>query len=422
MKTDFIDQSEQKPIPVTVLSGFLGAGKTTTLNHILHNRENKRVALIVNDMSEVNIDAELVRNGGAKLNRSEEKLVEMSNGCICCTLREDLLNEVKALANEGRFDLILIESTGISEPEPVAETFNFRDEAGVSLNEIAQLDTLVTVVDAKNFLQDYSSAQNLHQRGQTRDESDDRSVVDLLVDQIEFANIILINKADLVSEDELNQVYAIVRSLNPNAELVSCQFGKVPIEKLINTRSFDMETTRISAGWAEALMEDRPSEADEYGISSFVYRSRRPFHPQRFMDALQNEWSGVLRSKGFFWLATRLDWAGNFSQAGSVCRTEAAGLWWAAAEQSSWPQDPEMLDDLQSIWDPQWGDRRQEIVIIGQDMDQQSITEMLDRCLLSDEEMQMGSEAWLNFPDPFMEWRMHDSSDQSADSVEVSTH
>ncbi|MEN4690693.1 zinc metallochaperone GTPase ZigA [Pantoea agglomerans] len=396
--------SDDPRLPVAVLSGFLGAGKTTLLNHILNNREGRRIAVIVNDMSEINIDAALVRDGGAQLSRTDEKLVEMSNGCICCTLREDLLLEVKRLAQAGRFDHLVIESTGISEPLPVAETFTFEDEAGESLSAYARLDSMITVVDGFNFLRDYRSADDLQSRGESLGAQDERSVVDLLVDQIEFCDLLVLNKTDLLSPAQLHQLKGMLQALNPHALIVNSEFGQVPLDCLLNTGRFDFDREAQAPGWLQTLRGEHQPESEEYGIRNFVYRARRPFHPQRFWHAVNHQLDGVIRSKGYFWLASRPEYAAMWSQAGAVARQGYAGRWWVSVPRTEWPQDADSLNFIAEQWQEGTGDARQELVFIGIEMDEKSVRAALDHALLTPQEMAAGPEQWITLADPVPAW------------------
>ncbi len=392
-------------LPVTVLSGFLGAGKTTVLSHVLNNRQGKKVAVIVNDMSEINIDSAIVQQE-VSLNRSEEKLVEMSNGCICCTLREDLLKEVTKLANDGRFDYLLIESTGISEPLPVAETFTFEDEDGISLSDVAKLDTMITVVDAVNFIKDYDEAKFLQDTGESLGEEDERSVADLLIDQVEFADVILISKTDLVSEQDTERLTAVLRTLNTDAKIMPIANGQVDLDDVLNTGLFDFARAQQAPGWLKEMRGEHVPETEEYGIASFSYHARRPFHPAKFHHFLHNtdQYGKLLRSKGYFWLASRPQFAGQWSQAGGIARYGFAGMFWKAVPKSNWPTDEEYLASIEKQWEEPFGDMRQELVFIGQGLDAKAITEALDDCLLSEEDVLKGVAYWATLDDPFPAW------------------
>jgi G3E family GTPase len=394
-------------LPVTVLSGFLGAGKTTVLSHVLNNRQGRKVAVIVNDMSEINIDSAIVQNE-VSLNRSEEKLVEMSNGCICCTLREDLLEEVTKLARDGRFDYLLIESTGISEPLPVAETFTFADENGMSLSDVARLDTMVTVVDAVNFLHDYDEAKALQETGESLGEEDERSVADLLVDQVEFADIILISKTDLAEPADIERLTAILRTLNTDAEILPIANGQVDLNRVLDTGRFDFARAQQAPGWLKEMRGDHVPETEEYGIASFSYEARRPFHPAKFHQLLHtlSDYGKLIRSKGYFWLASRPEYAGQWSQAGGIARYGFAGMFWHAVPRSSWPEDEEYLASIDKQWVEPFGDMRQELVFIGQGLDEVALRRALDDCLLSEEEVLLGKAHWATLQDPFPEWEM----------------
>lgn len=390
-----------KKLPVTVLSGFLGAGKTTILNEVLNNREGRKVAVIVNDMSEINIDARLVKQGGASLSRTEERLVEMSNGCICCTLREDLLIEVSKLAKEGRFDYLLIESTGISEPMPVAETFVFEDEDGVTLSDVARLDTMVTVVDCLNFLPDYEEGSELKARDLQLDNEDERTISDLLIDQVEFADVIILNKIDLITADELNELQSVIHHLNPVAKLILSEQGKVPLKEILDTNRFDFQKAAEAPGWMQEMRGEHIPETEEYGISSFVFRARRPFHPERLADFLNSDWVGVVRSKGVMWFANYMNQSVDWSQAGGASNIGLSASWWAAIPEEEWPADADTLQDLKDDWQEPWGDRRQEIVFIGRKMDRQYIEDKLRNALLTPDEMELGPDKWKTFSDPY---------------------
>ncbi|WP_122049763.1 GTP-binding protein [Asaia bogorensis] len=394
-------------LPVTILSGYLGAGKTTLMNHLLHNREGLRIAVIVNDMSEVNIDSALIRAGHSDLTRAKENLVEMTNGCICCTLRDDLLTEISRIAALDRFDYLLIESTGIAEPMPIAATFEFRDEAGHSLSDVARLDTMVTVVDAVNLLNDFSSTDFLHERGESAGEDDHRSLVDLLTEQIEFADVIVLNKIDTASEAQRRVARSIINALNSEARMIETSESRLASRKVLDTGLFDFERAHRHARWFQELYHPHmhAPETDAYGVTSFVYRARQPFEPEAFASLIARSWPGLVRAKGYFWLATRPDWVGELSIAGSLARNQAAGRWWVSIPAADWPNDAEWRQTLDALWDHCYGDRRQELVFIGANLNEAALRQALDACLITPPDTgAFDPGRYADLPDPFLKW------------------